>query len=229
VNGGVAGKSSANGVGSESLEKTSAATKADDTRVESDVDTTDDSSADVDNTIPTARYSFLAVAQRRSEAVTQDFLHPLAHRVFGVPLLLRVVDLEKRTGRQVYDLVAKRLRNVVPKSSLRFLADSSGASRDSDTNGADSTHSEQSNKTSRHSELRRTTTDMEVSAGPCLVMFSITLNDTDDALSHLPGTNVVLVAYSDDDTPTTVGRRSIVVDWHFASMLQPPASVCERL
>jgi hypothetical protein len=221
VNGGVGGNPSANGVGCESSEKTIAATKADDSRVESDADTTDDSSADVDNTTPTARHSFLAVAQRRSEAVTQDYLHPLAHRVFGIPLLLRVVDLEKCTGKQVYDLVAKRLRNVVPKSALRFLADTSGASRDSDLNGAESTHSEQSNKTSRHSELRRTTTDMEeVSAGP-MPRYGFRLR-----LTTRDGRRCLICPWyqccigcliPDDDTPTTVmDGDSIVVDWHFA-------------
>jgi hypothetical protein len=210
-----------NGAGSESSEKANAATKADENRVESDADTTDDSSADVDNKAPTVRHSFLAVAQRRSEAVAQDYLHPLAHRVFGIPLLLRVVDLEKRTGQQVYDLVAKRLRNVVPKSALRFLADTSSASRNSDTNEAGSTHSEQSNKTSRHSELRRTTTDMEeVSAGP-MPRYGFRLR-----LTTRDGRRCLICPWyqccigcliPDDDTPTTVmDGDSIVVDWHFA-------------
>lgn len=205
MNGGVGSESLANGVG----------------RVESDADTTDDSSADPDNTTPTARHSFLAVAQRRSEAVTQDYLHPLAHRVFGIPLLLRVVDLEKLTGQQVYDLIAKRLRNVVPKSSLRFLADTSRASRDSDLNGAESTHSEQSNKASRNSELRRTTTDMEeVSAGP-MPRYGFRLR-----LTTRDGRRCLICPWyqccigcliPDDDTPTTVmDGDSIAVDWHFA-------------
>jgi hypothetical protein len=209
------------GVGSDSSEKTNAATKADDKRVDSDAETTDDSSADGDNTTPTPRHSFLAVAQRRSEAVTPDYLHPLAHRVFGIPLLLRVVDLEKRTGRQVYDSVAKRLRNVVPKSALRFLADTSDTSRDSDLNEAESTHSEQSNKTTRHSELRRTTTDMEeVSAGP-MPRYGFRLR-----LTTRDGRRCLICPWyqccigcliPDDDTLTTVmDGDSIVVDWHFA-------------
>ena len=69
------------------------------------------------------KFSFLALAQRKTETVNGEMLHPFAHHVFGTPLLLRVVDLEGYTGRDLYDLVAKRMRNFVPKAALRFLAD----------------------------------------------------------------------------------------------------------
>ncbi|GKY91938.1 hypothetical protein MPSEU_000165400 [Mayamaea pseudoterrestris] len=70
------------------------------------------------------KYGFLTVAQRRPEVCSQEFLHPFSQRVFGTPMLLRVDNLDDRTGSDLYDLVAKRLRTYVPKAAQKFLFDS---------------------------------------------------------------------------------------------------------
>jgi hypothetical protein len=67
---------------------------------------------------------FLALAQRKTETTADQVLHPLTHRVFGTPLLLRIPNMEALTGKQIYDLVAMRLRNFVPPGALQFLAPS---------------------------------------------------------------------------------------------------------
>jgi hypothetical protein len=187
---------------------------------DSDAETTD-SSADGDNTAEKVRHSFVAVAQRRSEAISQDYLHPLTHRVFGVPILIRVIDLDTYTGCQLYDLIAKRLRNFVPKSALRFLADAVDPSDERDTGYAESGLSEQSPKQNRQTGYHKTMTDMEeVSAGP-MPRYGFRLR-----LSTRDGRRCLVCPWyeccigclvPDDDTPTTlVADDSIVVDWHFA-------------
>ena len=85
------------------------------------------------------RSAMITVAQRRSELISPDLLHPLSHRVFGIPMLLRIPGLEKYTGSDLYDLVAQRLRTLVPKSAVRFLMNSERpapceASSDTDDN-----------------------------------------------------------------------------------------------
>eukprot|EP01083_Nonionella_stella_P125674 380125_1 len=52
------------------------------------------------------KYSFLAMCQRRVELSHAPFLHYWYHRVFGTPFILRIADLERYTGRDLYDLVA---------------------------------------------------------------------------------------------------------------------------
>ena len=78
------------------------------------------------------RCSFLALAQRRTELVSKEVLHPLAHRVFGTPLLLRVADMEDMSGKQIYDLVAKHLRTFAHPSALKFLQCDSSESKGRD-------------------------------------------------------------------------------------------------
>lgn len=73
------------------------------------------------NKAPEVKYSYLAIAQRKLELVGRPLLHPYCQNVFGTPLLLRVVDLEGYTGRDLYDLVAKRIRQFVPKAAHSYL------------------------------------------------------------------------------------------------------------
>ena len=111
------------------------------------------------------KYSFLALAQRRSEVMSRDFLHPLFHRVFGTPLLLRIQGLEGFTGRDLYDTVAVRLRNFVPKSALRFLEVDED---ELDLPEPKKHHDDEARRPGYgRQRLKKTTTDMvEVSAGP---------------------------------------------------------------
>lgn len=79
--------------------------------------TTDD--GDMSNSLD--KHAFFALLQRKIEFNKRPFLFPFHQRVFGTPLLLRVPKLERFTGRNIYDLVAEKLRNVVPISVSPFL------------------------------------------------------------------------------------------------------------
>lgn len=164
------------------------------------------------------KYSFLALAQRKSEVTSRDFLHPLSHRVFGTPLLLRIYDLEGYTGRDLYDTVAQRLRNFVPKSALRFLGkDDEDEERSS---GKESSGSARQNVHGRQ-RLKKTTTDMEeVSAGPVpRYGFRLRITSRDGRRCTLCPWYECCIGclVPDDEYPTIVMcGDSIAVDWHFA-------------
>jgi hypothetical protein len=192
--------------------------------------TGDDSKEQIDSTaiedqeeVPTKPSpAFVAVAQRRSELVSPDFLHPLAHRVFGTPLLLRINDIDSFTGRDLYDLIAKRLKSVVPKSALRFLTKQLGESTHERKLPSDGDlGTEESTKESTKDSAFRTTTDMEeVAAGPVpRYGFRIRLTSRDGrrCLRCAWYECCVGCLVPDDDDPTIIGDGdSIVVDWHFA-------------
>ena len=166
-----------------------------------------------------AKYSFLALAQRKSEVMSRDFLHPLSHRVFGTPLLLRVQDLEGFSGRDLYDTVAVRLRNFVPKSALRFLEVDD---EDVETNEAKKRSPEEPKRAGDGRErLKKTTTDMEeVSAGPVpRYGFRLRITSRDGRRCTLCPWYECCIGclVPDDDFPTIVMcGDSIAVDWHFA-------------
>jgi hypothetical protein len=188
----------------------------------------DDSSNDSKEASPT-QSSFLALAQRRSELLSKEVLHPLTHRVFGTPLLLRVADLEGLTGREVHDLVAKRLRNFVPKLALKFLEDTSGSTtsdsgdekkEENDANQSDANEGGRT-KVEIRQQLPKTLSDMEeVAAGP-VPRFGFRLR-----MAARDGRRCALCPWydccigclvPDNDAPTVVMcGDSIVIDWHFA-------------
>lgn len=165
---------------------------------------------------PDAKYSFLAIAQRKSEVVSQDLLHPLSHRVFGTPMLLRVQNLECYTGRDLYDLVAVRLRTFVPTSALRFL--------EKDGDAPDAVASQQEGNATAlrgRQRLKKTTTDMEeVSAGPVpRYGFRLRITTRDGRKCTLcPWFECCIgCLIPDDEYPTIVMcGDSVAVDWHFA-------------
>lgn len=156
--------------------------------------------------------AFLAVAQRRSGLVSRDFLHPLAHRVFGTPLLLRINDIDNCTGSDLYNLVAKRLKSVVPKPALRFLA--------SPKNDNDRKPSAQTTHVLREGAFKTTTDMEEVAAGPVPrygFRIRLTSRDGQRCLRCAWYECCVGCLVPDDDDVTIVGDGdSIVVDWHFA-------------
>lgn len=168
------------------------------------------------------KYSFLALAQRKSELVSRDFLHPLVQRVFGTPLLLRIVDLESYSGRQLYDLVAKRLQNIVPKSAKSFLTGTNqnifkmkGKSNiETKINSPAGVENMKSNK-------YKTTIDMaDVSAGDVpRYGFRLRISSRDARRCTIcPWFDFCVgCRVPDDEMPTTVRcGDSIAVDWHFA-------------
>lgn len=58
--------------------------------------------------ISNSRPAYIAIAQRRLEPIPRPFLFPFSVIPFGTPLLLRL-DLECTSGRDMYDLIAKRM------------------------------------------------------------------------------------------------------------------------
>ena len=169
-----------------------------------------------------ARYGFLALAQRRSEVVSRNYVHPLSHRIFGTPLLIRLDEIDTCSGRKLYDIVAQRLRNLVPKTALRFLVKNDRflrtepSSRRSMRNVFDGleTMSRQSNMSSTKTD------DEEVSAG-LMPRYGFRLRVT-----TRDGRRCLLCPWyrccigcqvPDDFGPASVmDGDSIVVDWHFA-------------
>uniref|UniRef100_A0A7S3V7L3 ubiquitinyl hydrolase 1 n=1 Tax=Chaetoceros debilis TaxID=122233 RepID=A0A7S3V7L3_9STRA len=73
-------------------------------------------------TTSAVKYSFLAMCQRRVELSHAPFLHYWYHRVFGTPFILRIADLEGYTGRDLYDLVAKRLIPYVSEKVIKIIS-----------------------------------------------------------------------------------------------------------
>jgi ubiquitin C-terminal hydrolase len=168
--------------------------------------------------LPKARYGFLALAQRRSDVVSRNYVHPLSHRVFGTPLLIRLDEIDACSGRQLYDTVAKHLRNVVPKSALRFLVQNDRGSKGESSR---STHRNGLDTTSRQSNMSCTATDDEqVSAGSVPrygFRLRVTTRDGRRCLLCPWYRCCIGCQVPDDFGPASVmDGDSIVVDWHFA-------------
>jgi Ubiquitin carboxyl-terminal hydrolase len=161
--------------------------------------------------------AYLAFAQRKSDLITSDYLHPFVHRVFGTPFVLRVYDLENCTGRQVYDAVARRLRTVVARPFHRFLSSNKKPTTDSTDVKGPTSQAFQDVNTSAY----RTLTDMEeVSAGPVPrygFRLRLTTRDGRRCLSCPWYEACIGCLVPDDDKPTVLmDSDSAVVDWHFA-------------
>ncbi len=164
--------------------------------------------------------AFLALSQRKTELITKEILHPLTHRVFGTPLLLRLPELEGMTGRQIYDSVASRLKNFVPSSALKFLLNSDAADDESDSSGS-SEKEDQRSKLEIRQNLKKTMSDMEeVAAGPVpRYGFRLRLASRDGRRCALcPWYDCCIgCLIPDDNAPTVVmNGDSVVIDWHFA-------------
>ena len=172
---------------------------------------------------PAASVAHLAISQRRSELISRDVLHPLAHRVFGTPLLIRISNFDKVTGRDLYDIVAKRLKSVVPRSALRFLSSHQEDSIPDSTSCEDAPplHTAESNVNRRLESATRTTTDMEEVAAGQVPRYGfrirITSRDGRRCLTCKWYECCIGCHVPDDDSPAIVeDGDSLVVDWHFA-------------
>eukprot|EP00529_Nitzschia_sp_RCC80_P002746 CAMPEP_0113523524 /NCGR_PEP_ID=MMETSP0014_2-20120614/45750_1 /TAXON_ID=2857 /ORGANISM="Nitzschia sp." /LENGTH=1845 /DNA_ID=CAMNT_0000421617 /DNA_START=321 /DNA_END=5858 /DNA_ORIENTATION=+ /assembly_acc=CAM_ASM_000159 len=176
---------------------------------------TDDETDDDDDEGPVERADFLALAQRRSELVSKDLLHPLAHRVFGTPLLLRVSNLDSLTGGEVYDVVASHLKPIVHPGAISFLE-----------NGKEQATAKCSNEKEIEKEeirqnLEKTLSNMEeVSAGHVpRYGFRLRITSRDGRRCAIcPWYECCIGCFvPDNDSPTVLSNGdSIVVDWHFA-------------
>jgi len=179
---------------------------------------------------PAPSVAHVAVAQRKSELISRDFLHPLAHRVFGTPLLLRINNFDKMTGRDLYDIIARRLKSVVPKSALRFLSNQqpqqplvADSSYDEEASASPSNGAVGSpeSKDPLHESATRTTTDMEEVAAGQVPRYGfrlrITSRDGRRCLTCKWYECCIGCLVPDDDQHTIVeDGDSVVVDWHFA-------------
>lgn len=168
--------------------------------------------------------SHFTVCQRRPYLLSPDFLHPLALRVFGIPLLLRIVDLEQYSGKDIYDLVASRLRAVVPKEARRFLEHKSLDAELSVTDQASTNGDNAGGRCDSGSVFGgqwKTTSDMElVAAGP-VPRFGFRLRRTTVEGRRCPGCPwydcCIGCFIPDDDSPAGLSDDvTISVDWHFA-------------
>ena len=132
-----------------------------------------------------------------------------------------MVDLEGYSGRDLYDLVAKRLRNFVPKSALRFLTDNADAPREDEEYDKESEHSDVRPRAGSRKRRHRTTSDMEEVAAGHVPRYGFRLR-----IASRDGRRCALCAWyeccvgclvPDDDYPTIVMcGDSLVIDWHFA-------------
>jgi hypothetical protein len=183
-------------------------------------DKTDAEDEKSDDDTPPA-VSFLALAQRRSELVANNVLHPLRHGVFGTPLLLRVPHLASLTGRNLYDFVAQRLRNFVPSGALSFLEGADEAPVSGGSAQAESVEKkDEKSKIERRQHLQKTLSDMEEVAAGHVPRYGFRLR-----LASRDGRRCSLCPWydccmgcliPDDESPTVVMcGDSIAIDWHF--------------
>lgn len=177
--------------------------------------------------IPAMQIDFLALSQRRSELVSKDLLHPLVHRVFGTPLLLRIANLDSKTNREVYDLVAKHLPPYVPQGAHKFLTTSDDAQVEKDeTESAPVKKTEregedEKSKAEKRRNLPKTLSDAEeVSAGPVpRYGFRLRLTSRDGRRCGQCAWYDCCIGCTipDDEMPTILSNGdSLAIDWHFA-------------
>ena len=206
---------------------TAATTETDSTAETSTESTGHGDEADVEGAqgIPAVRTSYLAIAQRKLELGTRPFLHPYAQCSFGIPLLIRVADLEGYTGRDLYDLVAGRVEKYTPKIIHPILHRGTKlASNDGLVHvdeGADGgSPSRGRNPRGRH-HRRQTTADMEDASAGKMPRYGFRLR-----LASRDGRRCAICPWyescigchiPDDDSPTIVScGDSIAIDWHLA-------------
>jgi len=169
----------------------------------------------------TGNCAFLALAQRRSELLSKDLIHPLTHRVFGTPLLLRVADLDSLTGSQVYDIVATDLQPLVPHEALKFLNNADSISSDSEAKSGNLGAKEEKSKEEIRQNLEKATSDTEEVSAGTLPRYGFRLR-----LASRDGRRCAICPWyeccigclvPDDERPTVVTNGdSIAIDWHFA-------------
>jgi len=168
------------------------------------------------------KYSFLAVAQRKVEFANCNVIHPFTHQVFGTPLLLRIHDLERYTGSELYDTIAGQLQNKVPKAALRFLQniDSISVTKIQEHKAGDKAFNP-GMKSGDRQRRQRTLSEMDtVAAGPVPrygFRLRITSREGRRCSLCLWYQCCIGCLVPDDDSATIVTcGDSLTVDWHFA-------------
>jgi len=183
-----------------------------------------ESKAESRQIVPSVKYSYLALSQRKLEFVPGPFLHPFQPCVFGSPLLIRVRDLEGYTGEDLYALISRRIRRFVPNAPANDARRSSSLSREESglslgNKAAASTVSRQARRGRQH--RRKTTADMEcVSAGEIpLFGFRLRLVSRDGsrcALCNWYSCCVGCLVPCDEYPVIAMCGDSISIDWHMS-------------
>lgn len=163
------------------------------------------------------RSDYIALAQRRLEPISRPYLHQFSMRIFGVPLLLRLV-LSKYTGSQLYDLVAERMKRFLPVYSQE---DSVAMSLLQDSMKSCIFDQPCATKYVKQG-LQRTTMDLEEVVGGRLPRYGFRLR-----LASRDGQRCSRCSWfeccigctiPDDENPTAVqDGDTVVIDWHLLS------------
>ena len=136
-------------------------------------------------------------------------------RVFGTPLLLRIQELEGYTGRDLYELIAKRIKKYVPSQAVPFLSQESNTFASYETDKKISSGRLRCGRRQQY----KTATDSEELAGGIDPRFGFRLR-----IACREGTKCSMCPWyecclgclvPDDDYPTIVMcGDTIAIDWH---------------
>jgi len=170
--------------------------------------------------------SYLAIAQRKLELGARPFLHPYAQCLFGVPLLVRVADLEGYTGRDLYDLVSERVEKYVPKAIHSILRRGASLASDEEmSSDADGGSPGRIRKPRGRQHRKQIMSAMEEASAGTMPRYGFRLR-----LASRDGRRCALCPWyencigchvPDDDSPTIVScGDSLTIDWHLALDLQ---------
>ena len=165
------------------------------------------------------KFSYLALMQRKLDLINRPLLHSYGQKVFGNPLLLRVVELEGYTGRDLYDLVAKRIMKFVPPEASRFLLNGVDKFSFEDESTSQNANLPVFSKRGGRQFRRKTASDMEVTSCGHLPRYGFRLR-----IVSRDGKKCSLCPWyeccvgclvPDDDSPTiALCGDSIALDWH---------------
>ena len=159
------------------------------------------------------------MCQRKPDLMNRPFLHLWNQRVFSTPILLRVVELEGYSGRDLYDLIAKRVKPHVPQSVLPFLTEDQ-PDGDIYNYGTEVSHSSVRRRRRRH-VCERSSADFEETAfGPIpRYGFRLRITSRDGKKCGIRPwyESCIGSLVPDDDYPTVVtDGDTVAIDWHIA-------------
>lgn len=165
------------------------------------------------------KYSFLAICQRKIDLSNKPMLHPWYQRVFGTPFILRVADLEGYTGRDLYDLIAKRVQRYVPKGVLAFLKERQKSSDKLSCSDLTESSSSGRIRRGRHQRFHQTKSDAEISFFGSIPRYGFRLRVTSregKCCDLCPWYECCIgCVVTDDDYPTiAMCGDTISIDWH---------------
>jgi hypothetical protein len=165
------------------------------------------------------KYSFLAICQRKVDLSNKPMLHPWYQRVFGTPFILRVADLEGYTGRDLYDLVAKRVQRYVPEGVSAFLKERLKSSDKSSSSDLTESSSSGRFRRGRRQRFHQTKSDAELSFFGSIPRYGFRLRVTSregKCCDLCPWYECCIgCVVTDDDYPTiAMCGDTISIDWH---------------